>query len=141
MTCSIPILVYLKYNKDSIRPKRYLQTFKKKKMSSFCNQSALMVSKSESIIRRINNDYPTLSQLFLYNREGTTGFLKANGGLYGFSLSHEFNVPHSGSDNIKAWSDDRDAIEHYLEKICDRVKADDPLTGESRSFREELRPA
>ena len=110
-------------------------------MSNFCNQSALMVSKSESIIRRINNDYPTLSQLFVYNREGTIGFLKANGGLYGFSLSHEFNVPHSGNDNFKAWSDYRDAIEHYLEKICDRVKADDPLTGESRSFREELRPA
>ena len=100
-----------------------------------------MVSKSESIIRRIKSAYPTLSQLFAYNREGTIGFLKANGGLYGFNLSHEFNVPHRGNDNDKAWIDYRDAIEHFLESICDRVKADDPLTGEKRSFREELRPA
>src|SRR3954454_7221019 len=110
-------------------------------MSNFCNQSALIVSKSESIIRLINNDYPTLSQLFSYNREGTIGFLKANGGLYGFSISHEFNVSNTGHNNYKTWSDYRDAIEHYLENICDRVKADDPITGEKRSFKEELRPA
>ncbi|GBC05628.1 hypothetical protein RclHR1_06320006 [Rhizophagus clarus] len=100
-----------------------------------------MVSKSESIIRRLNNEYPVLSQLFAYNREGTIGFLQANGGLYGFSLSHEFNVPHSGNDNYKAWSDYRNAIERYLEKICDGVKANDPLRGGMRSFKEELRPA
>lgn len=119
----------------------YHETFILNKMSNFCSQSALMVSKSESIIRRLNNEYPVLSQLFAYNREGTIGFLKANGGLYGFSLSHDFNVPHSGNDNYKAWSDYRDAIERYLEKICDGVKANDPLRGEMRSFREELRPA
>src|SRR2546421_313451 len=104
-------------------------------MSNFCNQSALMVSKSESIVRRLNNQYPTLSQLFAYNREGTIGFLKANGGLYGFRLSHEFNVPHCGSDNIKAWKDYRDAIEHYLENICERVEADDPISGGRRAFK------
>ncbi|CAB4386693.1 unnamed protein product [Rhizophagus irregularis] len=111
-------------------------------MSNFFTQSALMVSKSESIVRRLNNDYPTISQLFAYNREGTIGFLKANGGLYGFSLSHDFNVPHTGNDNYKTWSEYRNAIERYLEKICDRVKANDPNNGGMmRSFREELRPA
>ncbi|CAB4462861.1 hypothetical protein RhiirA5_357068 [Rhizophagus irregularis] len=111
-------------------------------MSNFCSQSALMVCKSESIVRRLKNDYPTLSQLFTYNREGTIGFLKANGGLYGFSLSHDFNVPHTGDDNYKAWSEYRDAIERYLDKICDRVKANDPFNGGGmRSFREELKPA
>ncbi|CAB4446772.1 unnamed protein product [Rhizophagus irregularis] len=111
-------------------------------MSNFFSQSALMVSKSESIVRRLNNDYPAISQLFAYNREGTMGFLKANGGLYGFSLSHDFNVPHTGNDNYKTWSEYRNAIERYLEKICDRVKANDPSNGGMmRSFREELRPA
>src|SRR5947207_9935412 len=104
-------------------------------MSNFCSQSALMIAKSDSIIRRLNNEYPILSQLFAYNREGTVGFLKANGGLYGFSLSHDFHIPHSGNDNYKAWSDYRDAIERYLEKICDGVKTNDTQTDDLRSFR------
>src|SRR5581483_6995833 len=49
--------------------------------------------------------------------------------------------PHCGSDNIKAWKDYRDAIEHYLENICERVEADDPISGGRRAFKEELRPA
>ncbi|RIA92659.1 hypothetical protein C1645_820398 [Glomus cerebriforme] len=110
-------------------------------MPNFCSQSALMVAKSESIVRRLNNEYPVLSQLFAYNREGTIGFLKANGGLYGFNLSHDFDVPHSGNNNYKTWSDYRDAIERYLEKICENVKAIDPIRGDNRSFKEELRPA
>jgi hypothetical protein len=110
-------------------------------MSDFCSQSALMVSKSESIIRRLNNEYPVLSQLFTYNREGTIAFLKANGALYGFSLLHEFYIPHSGDNNLKAWSDYRNAIERYLDKVCDGVKARDPYRDEVRSFKEELREA
>ncbi|CAG8554742.1 15123_t:CDS:1 [Funneliformis mosseae] len=108
---------------------------------SFPNQAALMISKSESIIQQLRNNYPNLSQLLMHNREGTVGFLKANGGLFGFSLCHDFHVPHTGSDNIKAWSDYRDAIEKYLEEVCGRVIAKDPIKNVERSFKEELREA
>ena len=95
-------------------------------MLNSCNQSALIVAKSESIVRLLNRVYPALSQLFVYDREGTIGFLEANGGLYGFSSSHNFHVPHSGNNSYKSWSDYRDAIERYLEIFCESVKTNDP---------------
>ncbi|CAI2179680.1 18449_t:CDS:2 [Funneliformis geosporum] len=47
----------------------------------YLQSSALMISKSESIIHRLKNEYPNLTTLMEYNREGTIGFLKANGGV------------------------------------------------------------
>ncbi|RHZ81113.1 hypothetical protein Glove_123g159 [Diversispora epigaea] len=111
-------------------------------MSGFVSEAALMVAQSSAIIRRLQNEYPKLSELFEFNRKGTIGFLKANGGLYGFHLSHNFNVDNSGENNLKTWSDYRDAIESYLEKICEGVKAVDPLNPSSeKAFKEHLRPA
>jgi len=117
------------------------QSYSYNNNSSFHNEAALMISKSESILSQIRHKYPNLLSLFAYNREGTIGFLKANGGLFAFSLSSEFHVPHEGNDNYKAWSDYKLAIEKYLEGICANVKAKDPHTGAERTFNEELRQA
>jgi hypothetical protein len=53
-------------------------------------------------MRRLRSDYPTVAALFDYNRKGTMGFLKANGALAGYIVSHNFNVPYVGfNDGVK----------------------------------------
>jgi len=65
----------------------------------FVSQTALMISKSQSIMEKISDDYPTIATLLDYNRSGTIGFLKANGALSGYKIVHSFKVPYSGKDD------------------------------------------
>jgi hypothetical protein len=68
----------------------------------FGDEAALMVAKSDSVMKRLRQNYPTIVELFNHNRRGAVEFLRANGALSGYSVVHNFNVPYTGSgDSVK----------------------------------------
>ncbi|GBC02376.1 hypothetical protein RclHR1_00460014 [Rhizophagus clarus] len=103
-------------------------------MSNFVDEASLMVAKSQSIITRLHEDYPRISDLLEYNRRATIGFLKANGALHGYTITHMFEVPYTGyDDGVKVWEDYRTEIEAYVEDLCRKLK-----TKDGKSYSEEL---
>ena len=91
--------------------------------------SALIVSRSDDIMKRLRRDYSNIVALFNHNLSGTVELLKAEGALAGFNVVHRFNVPFpDGQSKSKsptgAWTEYREEIEKYVEKICQKWKDD-----------------
>jgi hypothetical protein len=103
-------------------------------MSDFVNQASLMVAKSQSIITRLRQDHSRISELLEYNRNATIGFLKANGALHGYTITHTFEVLYTGyHDGMKVWEDYRTEIEAYVGELCKKLRTED-----GKSYSEEL---
>jgi len=83
--------------------------------------TALIVSRADSIMTRLNREYPNVVSLFNHNRSGTVEWLKAEGALAGYNVVHNFKVDFTDStskNGPKAWQRYRDEIEIYVEKLC-----------------------
>ncbi|KAG9285225.1 hypothetical protein G9A89_002121 [Geosiphon pyriformis] len=85
----------------------------------------------------LRSRYPSIAELFDYNRSGTVAYLKVTGALSGYHFNYEFNVPHTGHDDgVKVWKQYHDKIEAYVEELCAKLKSRD-----RGDFREVLRDA
>ncbi|CAG8830486.1 4432_t:CDS:1 [Gigaspora margarita] len=103
--------------------------------------NALIVSQEPSISLLISESYPSISDLLKQNGQETMAFLKSTGAFYPFRLRKEIEVEEKGDNNFKTWEEYRNAIEMYLETICNEVKAKHPKSGIEISFKEHLRIA
>ncbi|CAG8484791.1 43492_t:CDS:2 [Gigaspora margarita] len=85
-----------------------------------------------SIIKKLEQKYPTIKKLFDEKPEQTLNKLKA----------HILQVDHrSNEDNYKAWDDYLPAIESYLAKICKDMVIKDLKDGTKYNLYKHLRPA
>jgi len=81
-----------------------------KDIDSLTNNVALQLA--------LENEYPNVYKLIQYNSKGTWKYLEAKGIVKQRKPDIEpFAVSHSGTDNWKAWSDYKKAVDKFLEDI------------------------
>ncbi|RIA89700.1 hypothetical protein C1645_738442 [Glomus cerebriforme] len=85
------------------------------------DENTQIVLFSSQILTEVRNKYPNTVKLLNYNANGTVKCLETNGILSTYLEEHQFDVTHSGSDNLIAWRDYRYAIMRYLDKLCYKI--------------------
>mmetsp|Transcript_56282 Transcript_56282/g.68811 ORF Transcript_56282/g.68811 Transcript_56282/m.68811 type:complete len:223 (+) Transcript_56282:45-713(+) len=76
------------------------------------------LNKNVSLQLAIKQEYPNVYKLIQYNSKGTWKYLEAKGIVKQRKPDIEpFAVSHSGTDNWKAWSDYKKAVDKFLTSI------------------------
>jgi hypothetical protein len=101
--------------------------------------TALIVARSQAIMDEMRRNYPTVVQVFDYNRAGMIEFLDVEGGLTAIEVVHDFDVKSTSTsdDGKEVWRKYKDEIFIYVDKLCAKLvdQRGNPV------YQEQLRPA
>ncbi|KLL02358.1 MAG: hypothetical protein MRERC_2c094 [Mycoplasmataceae bacterium RC_NB112A] len=103
------------------------------------DSQALMIAGSQSIMSKIERDFPNVARLLRWNQKATLGFLKEKNAFSAYRGQNAFRIPCSKTDDYSktgpaAWSEYLTRIRQYVSEICQRTPA-------IETHFEKLRPA
>jgi len=92
------------------------------------DSQALMIAGSQSIMSKIERDFPNVAELLRWNQKATLGFLKEKHAFSAYRGQNAFKVPCSKTDDYSktgpaAWSEYHIKIRQYVSEICQRTPA------------------
>jgi len=92
------------------------------------DSQALMIAGSQSIMSKIERDFPNVAILLRWNQKATLGFLKEKDAFSAYRGQNAFRVPCSKTDDYSktgpaAWSEYLTKIRQYVSEICQRTPA------------------
>lgn len=94
----------------------------------YVDSQALMIAGSDSIMSRIEREFPNVATLLRWNREATLGFLKEKHAFSAYLGQNAFKVPCSKTDDYSktgpaAWDEYHKRIRDYVSELCQRTSA------------------
>jgi hypothetical protein len=92
------------------------------------DSQALMIAGSQSIMSKIERDFPNVAELLRWNQKATLGFLREKHAFSAYRGQNAFRVPCSHTDNYSktgpaAWTEYHKEIRRYVSEICQRTPA------------------
>lgn len=92
------------------------------------DRQALMIARSESIMSKIESDFPNVARLIKWNYDATLGFLRSKHAFSAYWGEKPFDVPCSHEDNYSktgpaAWTEYHEKIREYVSQLCKRTAA------------------
>lgn len=77
---------------------------------------------SSGISRNLSEKFPKTNELLQWNLEKTAAVLCAEGCIQLFQIKRVLHCPHTGTDNLKTWSEYKKSIIDYLRVARDDIR-------------------